>query len=158
MVGCYVLGWLFTIVVQVLVPLAAVIFPILAPFAFLTKMESLPNPKEFDHWTPIMWVNFIGVLNQTGKLWHVNSVEQRAVLRMMRGEVGCKPGKLIAEISSAAVEELGWRRATVFMVNLDSSTLESIFGEFLMVFKRRGDGRTLMQRDCKSVEDKLNLA
>lgn len=124
-------------IVQVLVPIGYCTFPFLAPVAFLVKMKGLPPVTTFRNWGFDEYVGFAGVLNQTGKLWDVELVEQRAMLWIFRQNVEhldkVVPGQLSQEIGQAAIDELGWLDAAILMLSLDSVALGKILSEFVSV-------------------------
>lgn len=136
------------IVIQVVVPFLCLVFPLLAPFAFLVKMQALPDVNKFQHWSSSEWLAFLGVLNQTSKLWDINMVEQNAMLRLFRDntekalrkqgdeEGDAKPGQIMREIAGGACQSLGKLRALIFMSNLDSSLLDTMLNQFVTVSHR----------------------
>lgn len=136
------------VVIQVVIPFLCLVFPLLAPFAFLVKMQALPDVDRFQHWSSSEWLAFLGVLNQTSKLWDINMVEQHAMLRLFRDntekalrkqgdeEGDAKPGQIMGEIGAGACQSLGKLRALIFMSNLDSTLLDTMLNQFVTVSHR----------------------
>lgn len=129
--------------VQVLIPLSLPFLVVLAPIAFMVKMEALPPVHEVGDWLSSDWLTFFGTLNQTAKVWAIGEVEQTAVMTMMNKELQTKskrpkPGQLMSELSQAMVQELGVLRACVLSVSLDAKTMSQVFGRFL-IFDPEGE-------------------
>jgi len=127
----FLLVCFFTI--QVLVPLALVLFPLLSIPAFMTKMADLPNPHLLAHWSLGQWGHFLGVLNQASKLWDSASIEKASGLRVLSRMYSKDPTAqtdlhqvLSAEILRAALLELGHFRAFLFTNALCISSITDV--------------------------------
>jgi len=70
------LACFFTI--QVLVPVALLVFPLLSIPAFLVKMDSLPRLRHA--WAIGDIIPLFGVLNQVSKVWDTESIEKTAIM------------------------------------------------------------------------------
>eukprot|EP00929_Paragymnodinium_shiwhaense_P100033 TRINITY_DN6203_c0_g1_i1.p1 TRINITY_DN6203_c0_g1~~TRINITY_DN6203_c0_g1_i1.p1 ORF type:complete len:354 (+),score=28.23 TRINITY_DN6203_c0_g1_i1:111-1172(+) len=126
--------------VQIIIPMGYCILPFLAPVAFLVKMASLPKVSVFHTWTRAEWATFAAVLNHTGKIWDVEMVEQRSILKLFRRNVEhldkVVPGQVLQEIGQAAVDTIGWVDAAMLMSSIDSEALGDILSKFIFVNKR----------------------
>jgi len=129
--------------VQILIPMGLPLLVLLAPIAFLVKMEALPPVYEVGQWPSGYWLTFLGTLNQSAKVWSIADVEQVASMTIMNNELQTKgrkpkPLELLTELSCASVEELGLFKACVLGVSLDAAMISKIFGRFL-VFDPEGE-------------------
>jgi len=132
-VPAYIFLFMCFFTIQVLVPLALVLFPLLSIPAFMTKMTGLPNPHLLAQWSRGQWENFLGVLNQASKLWDSASIEKASGLRVLSRMYSKDPTaqtdlhqELSAEILCAALLELGRFRAFLFTNALGISSISDV--------------------------------
>lgn len=132
-VPAYVFLLVCVFTIQVLVPLALVLFPLLSIPAFMTKMAGLPDPHLLTQWSWGQWENFLGVLNQASKLWDPASIEKHSGLRVLSRMYSEDPTAqtdlhqdLSAEILRAALLELGRFRAFLFTNALGIGSISDV--------------------------------
>mmetsp|Transcript_63151 Transcript_63151/g.124872 ORF Transcript_63151/g.124872 Transcript_63151/m.124872 type:complete len:378 (-) Transcript_63151:212-1345(-) len=130
------------LITQVLVPLCMLAFPLLAPGAFLVKMEGLPDVRYINDWDRSAWLSFLGVLNQASDMWDVDMVEQRAMLSLVfvvdtekQSSAGAvyeqKLDEFKQELAKAILHELGLIRAGVLLAAQDCFVLAFLLHRFL---------------------------
>jgi len=130
------------LITQVLAPLCILAFPLLAPGAFLVKMEGLPDVRHINDWDRSAWLSFLGVLNQASDMWDVDMVEQRAMLSLVfvvdtektsaAGAVyETKLDEFKQELARAILRELGLIRAGVLLAAQDCFVLAFLLHRFL---------------------------
>lgn len=130
--------WFCFITIQILVPMALIVFPLMSIPAFLIKMSGLPSTVGVGNWTGSEWITLLGVLNQTSKLWDVGQIEKVAVFRFASRITNphCKYDprthlELSAEVSKALLLQMDPVRASVMLIAMDAQAwAETLSGQY----------------------------